>query len=113
MVQGKPLHHISKRKRVHQKLEPYPHPDPKKRFIDKAIYVAALVGPLFTLPQIYNIWIQHNASGVSVITWMTFTITSFFWFYYGYVHNEKPIIFSSILWIIMQSLVWVGTLVYA
>ncbi len=106
------LHHYHKRKRVHKKLEPYPHPDKFKRFMDKAIYVVAILGPIMTLPQVINIWINKNASGVSVISWSSYVILSLFWLTYGILHKEKPIIFTSVLWIILDILIAVGAVIY-
>ncbi len=57
------MHHLHKRKRVHEKLEKYPHPEKFKRFIDKVIYVFAIVGPLMNLPQLYKIWGDKTAQG--------------------------------------------------
>ena len=39
------IHHYHKRKRVHKKLEKYPHPDKFKRFFDKLIYFIGVFGP--------------------------------------------------------------------
>jgi uncharacterized protein with PQ loop repeat len=112
MPTGKPMHHISKRKRVHQKLEKYPHTDPKKRFIDKLIFAAALVGPMMTAPQSYNVWFLRSFEGVSIYTWLAMTVTSSIWFYYGFVHRDRAIMFSSSLWIFMNTSIWGGILIF-
>jgi len=59
-------HHQHVRKRIHQNLEKYPHPDPKKRFFDKLVYVAGIATPILTLPQLFEVWINKNAVGVSI-----------------------------------------------
>ncbi len=104
------FHHFQKRRRVHVKLEPYPHPDKLKRTIDLLIWPVIVLGLLMTLPQIKEVLIDRNVAGVSTITWATYVITSFFWFVYGWAHKEKPIIISSVLWIIANALVVIGTL---
>ena len=43
------LHHFHTRKRIHQKHEIYPHPDRWMNFMDKAIYVMGVFGPLMTI----------------------------------------------------------------
>ena len=48
-------HHLQTRKRIHKKLEVYPHSDKWKNFIDKLVYVAGVLAPIFTLPQAYKI----------------------------------------------------------
>ncbi len=106
------LHHFTKRKRGDRKLEPYPHPEPFKRFLDKAIYGVGVIGPIMTIPQIALVFGHKSAEGLSVITWVTYTILSLFWLMYGIVHKEKPIIISNILWILANGLVALGAFIY-
>lgn len=105
-------HHLHKRKRIHEKHEPYPHPNKWKRFLDKFVYVVGFFGPLLTVPQIYKIWIEGNASGVSLTTWSGFLAYAIFWLIYGIVHKEKPLIFAYILWVTTQTIVVIGILIH-
>jgi len=106
------LHHIHKRKRVHQKLEKYPHPDKWKNLMDKIIYVVAIFGPIMTIPQVMKIWVEQNPTGVSVISWSAYLLAAIFWLMYGVLHKEKPIIFTNILMIILEAFILVGILIY-
>ncbi len=106
------LHHHHVRKRIHQKHEPYPHPHKWKRFIDRAIYVVGLFGPIMTIPQLSKIWIEKNASGVSAISWAAYLVVAIFWVIYGVAHKEKPIIVISSVWIILELLIVMGILLY-
>lgn len=108
----KGLHHHHIRKRIHHKYEEYPHPHKFKRFIDRAIYVVGIVGPLMTIPQIVKIWVYQNASGVSLASWIAFSITSSFWLMYGIVHKEKPIIITYALWVLLKISIVIGILLY-
>ena len=106
------LHHFHKRKRIYRKHEPYPHPHKWKRFMDKAIYVIGILGPILTIPQIANIWIDKNATGVSIISSSPYLLTAIFWLIYGIMHKEKPIIFTFSIWIIFDILIVVGILIH-
>lgn len=105
-------HHFHRRKRIHLKHEKYPHPNKWKRLIDKVIYVVGIGAPLMTIPQLTKIWIEKNASGVSVISWASYLIAAIVWLIYGIAHKEKPIILAYSLWIIFEILIVVGTLMY-
>lgn len=107
------LHHFQLRKRIHEGLEAYPHPDKFKRVIDKLIFFVGLVGPIMTIPQVTNIWIDKNAAGVSLITWSTYVVTSIFWLMYGISHKEKPIIVTYTAWLFLDASVAVGTFIYS
>ncbi len=106
------LHHFHKRKRIHQKHEPYPHPDKFKRFMDKAILFVCIAAPLMTLPQVFKIWVQQNAAGVSVVSWAAYFVFAIFWLIYGVLHKEKPIIITNTIWLFLDVLIVVGTLMY-
>ena len=106
------LHHFHVRKRRYKKHEQYPHPNKFKRFLDKIIYLVAIVGPIMTIPQLMKIWVDKNAAGVSAVSWGAYFFISIFWVTYGIAHKDKPIIFSSSIWVILHGLVAVGTLLY-
>ncbi|MCH7567982.1 MAG: hypothetical protein IIA87_01040 [Nanoarchaeota archaeon] len=104
--------HFYKRKRIHQRHEPYPHPVRWKRIIDRVIYIAAFIGPLLTLPQVLKIWIGKSAIGVSIISWSFFLLLAFIWLIYGIAHKSKLLIFNNILWMLMDFLIILGVIVY-
>ena len=97
---------------IYENLEPYPNSNKWKRFLDKAVYYVAIIGPIMTIPQILMIWVEKNASGVSVVSWVSYMFIAIFWLLYGIVHNEKPIIFANCFWLVSSAIVVAGTLIY-
>lgn len=110
MAEG--LHHLHERKRIHQKHESYPHPEKFKRVMDNVVYAAGVLGPAMAIPQILKIWVEKNATGVSILSWSAFGILAIPWLIYGILHKEKPIILMYILWIIIDTLIVAGALIY-
>jgi len=110
MAQG--IHHLHKRKRVHQKLEKYPHHHPWIRFLDNFLLVIAVIGPLNNLPQIIKIFTSKTSSGVSTLTFSLFALFNIPWIIYGIAHKEKPIIIAFSLWFITNLTVVIGTIIY-
>ena len=106
------MHHFHIRKRVHENLEPYPHPNKWKRFMDKAIYVVGAFGLVMTLPQLMNIWVDQNAAGVSVVSWGAYLVCAIFWLAYGLLHRVKPIIYTNSVWIVLETMIITGALMY-
>ncbi len=107
-----PIHHYHVRKRVFHKDEPYPHPDRFKRLLDRSVYFVGVIGPIMTLPQLYMIWHNQNAEGVSIWTWGAYGFVSVFWFLYGTLHDEKPIVFTYSFWILVHAFVITGIILY-
>jgi len=106
------LHHYHVRKRIHKKHEEYPHPDPWKRIMDRAIYPIGALGPLLTIPQLLTVWIHKDTSGLSLVTWVSWVVIAFFWLAYGITHREWPIIMTYIGWIAVELGVVIGILLY-
>lgn len=104
-------HHFHIRKRIHEKFEPYPHPDKWKRFIDMLIYIGGIVSPVMTLPQLFKIWVEKNIVGVSLATWVAFLVGGLFWIAYGVIHKEKPIIFIYSLGTVINALIVAGIII--
>ena len=105
-------HHLSLRKRMHERLEPYPHPDAFKRFLDKIMMGVALIGPLATLPQVYQVFMTQDTKGLALVTWTVWVLLSCVWLVYGLLHKEMPIVLSNLIYIVLQGAVVSAILLY-
>lgn len=86
---------------------------PKKElFIDKIILIAAIVEPLFTLPQVILIFRNKDASDISIITWLGFNLMTLIWIWYALIHKEKIVLIYQLLFFIINCFVIIGALVY-
>ena len=101
------LFHFYSRKSSHKK-----HRSSFLKFIDRFIYLVVFVDIVMTIPQLLQIWLEKDASGVSAISWGAYILTSGFWLAYGLSHRIKPIVVSAILWIIIQLFIVIGVLIY-
>ena len=85
----------------------------RRQFFDKVMYVIGLFAPLMTVPQITKIWLSHDADGVSALSWAGYALGSTFWFVYGVLHKEKPIIICNGVAALLQFIVVIGTLTFS
>jgi len=106
------MHHLHKRKRVHELKEPYPHPDKWISTLDSLVFVIALFSVVMTIPQVLDIWVNKSAQNVSLVSWAAYLVAAMFWVVYGLVHREKVIIAVYILFAILDALVVLGILLY-
>ena len=88
------IHHIHKRKRIHQKLEEYPHKNKWVARFDKFLLVVAILNPMVTFPQISKIFRTKSAQGISTLTFALLAIFNIPWLIYGILHKAKPIIIA-------------------
>ncbi len=105
------LHHFHKRKRLERGVNPNANPS-LVLWMDRLITVVAILNPIFILPQLWDVWVDKQTQGVSVVSWTAFSIFSLCWLAYGLVHREKPLILSGLLLAILNGLVVVGVLIY-
>lgn len=107
------VHHLHKRKRIYKKKEPYPSPKFYKRLLDKVVFVAAIVSPIMTIPQLLVIWTKKDASSLSLPTWATYLIVASVWLIYGLAHKDRAIVINSILFVVIQSMIVLGIVIYS
>lgn len=106
------IHHIHKRKRRSKKLDATLPYNPLKKMLDKIIYIVCILTPVLILPQIWRIWSEQNAAGISLITYIGLMIGNIIWIIYGLVHKEKPIIMLYIALFVVNSAIAVGRVLY-
>lgn len=81
------------------------------RWVDRLAYLSILV-PLLTIPQFITIFVHHDASNLSLVTWFTYLVSAVYWTVYGMMHKALPIIVPNILMVIVDICVLVGILLY-
>lgn len=62
---------------------------------DDGMYIVALATPLLTVPQLLVVWTERQTAGVSLLTWVAYTVASGIWLVYGLVQHQKPIIIAQ------------------
>ncbi len=105
-------HHLLRRKRKARGLEPYPATTEWKRLIDKVVYLAGIVGPIMSIPQILEIYVGQNAAGVSPISWFSWALFNIPWVMYGFAHREYPIVLAYSLWFLVNITIGIGAVIY-
>ena len=67
---------------------------------------------LMTVPQVFTIWVDHQATGVSVVSWSAYFLSAILWFCYGLQKKDKNIYLPCVGWVILDAAVIVGALIY-
>jgi len=94
-------------KKIEKRLE--------KRFLpyfDLLFYSGGIISPLVTLPQIIKIFYYHDASGVSFLSWASYSFGAFLLLLYGIFHKQKPIVFLNAMCLPFYLVVTLGVLLY-
>ena len=67
---------------------------------------------VMTLPQIATIWIDRQAAGVSTLSWSAYLAAAIVWLWYGLRKRDMNIYGPCVGWILLDSAVVVGALLY-
>jgi uncharacterized protein with PQ loop repeat len=67
---------------------------------------------VMTVPQVWTIWIGHQAAGVSIVSWSAYLLSALLWFWHGLRKRDKNIYLPCIGWIAADIAVIAGALVY-
>ncbi len=79
--------HINKRKRKLKRKN-----TKLVSLFDHLVVAMGVINLFATMPQVYTIWHNQDASGVSSLSWGYYSVFSAVLLFYGIVHREKPII---------------------
>lgn len=84
----------------------------EKKQIDWLMWLAGFVGPISTIPQIFIIYTNQSATDISMVSWLLYASTTVVFLMYSVIHNLKPLIINSILWMAADLAVIVGIMIY-
>ncbi|MFZ1300994.1 MAG: hypothetical protein WAQ27_00205 [Candidatus Microsaccharimonas sp.] len=89
------------------------HIEKKKRLtnFDIVIIIASFLYPLTGIPQVIQIF-QGATDGVSIYSWVGFMCFSTLFLIYGFKHKIVPMMITNSIWILIDSLVVIGFLLY-
>ena len=65
-----------------------------------------------TLPQLYRIWSEKSAVNISLATWSTYLLVASIWLVYGLVHKDRAITINSFLFVVVQSVIVLGIVMF-
>ena len=79
------------------------------------MFLMGIIGPLATAPQLIKLYHthSHHAHGLSLSTWIAYSLLALLWFLYGLVHKNVPIWVGNSIGLVMDLLMVIGILIHA
>ena len=84
-----------------------------KTVMSRLLGVMSVFTMLMTVPQVLTIWVGHQAAGVSVVSWSAYLFSAILWFWYGLQQRDKNIYLPCVGWVVLDTAVIVGAVIYA
>ncbi len=101
-----------RRRKYHKNLKKYPNTDPKIQRLDNFMLVLGSMAPLFTIPQIINIYTIQDSAGLSPYTFALLALTNLAWLYYGFIHKDRQIMAAHTLFFLANAIILTGSLIF-
>src|SRR5712691_8130245 len=76
--------------------------------LEKVLRGISVFTMFMTVPQVLTIWVGGNASGVSLISWISYLLAACLWFVYGLQKRDKTIYLACVGWVLLDALVVIG-----
>jgi uncharacterized protein with PQ loop repeat len=80
--------------------------------LEKVLRGLSVFTMLMTVPQVLTIWVGGNASGVSLVSWISYLIAACLWFVYGIQKQDKTIYLACVGWVLLDAAVVIGVIVH-
>ncbi len=84
----------------------------EKTLINRTCALFAVLMPLTTIPQIFLLYSTKDASGLSLAMWLLYSIGCIPFLLFGIMYKHWQLIVLNVLWLIVQSIMIVGILLY-
>ena len=88
------------------------HGSQSDAFLRRMLGFMSVFSMLMTIPQVWTIWVNHQAAGVSAVSWSAYLLSALLWFVYGLRQHDKNIYLPCIGWIGLDVAVVTGAILW-
>jgi uncharacterized protein with PQ loop repeat len=81
-------------------------------FLRRILGFMSAFSMLMTIPQVWTIWVNHEARGVSIVSWTAYLFSALLWLVYGLRQRDKNIYLPCIGWIGLDVAVVTGAILW-
>lgn len=87
-----------------------PEGAPAQTPLEKLLRFAAVGTMLMTAPQAWTVWTSPEVSGVSLVSWVAYLLSSIAWLVYGIRKRDATLCFANGGWVAMDLAIIAGIL---
>src|SRR3954466_12773486 len=80
--------------------------------LEKILRGMSIFTMLMTVPQVWTIWVGHEAAGVSLPSWGAYLLSALLWFWYGFRKGDLNIYLPCVGWVGLDAAVIAGAMIY-
>lgn len=80
--------------------------------LERVLRLLSVLTMVMTVPQVLTIWVDGNASGVSMVSWASYLFAACLWFVYGIQKRDKTIYLACVGWVLLDAAVVIGIIIH-
>jgi uncharacterized protein with PQ loop repeat len=80
--------------------------------LESVLRAMSVITMLMTVPQVFTIWDDGNANGVSTMSWSAYLLSACLWLVYGLQKRDKTIYLACFGWIALDAAIVGGVIVH-
>ena len=88
------------------------HEQPSEAWLRRVLGGMSVFTMLMTVPQVWTIWVNHQAAGVSIPSWSAYLVSAALWFWYGLRKGDLNLYLPCVGWMGLDLAIIAGALVY-
>ena len=100
------MRHAIHHKKNKQKAQPKTGP------VDHLALIVGILQPFATIPQIWLVYTTGDVTSVSFFMWTAYNAASVILLLYGLKYRLPPIIWSNVLWLVVQTPMMIAVLIF-
>jgi uncharacterized protein with PQ loop repeat len=89
-----------------------PGESPSEAWLRRLLGSMSIFTMLMTVPQVWIIWVGHEAAGVSLLSWSAYLLSAVLWFWYGLRKGDRNIYLACLGWVGLDIAVIAGAVIY-
>jgi uncharacterized protein with PQ loop repeat len=87
-------------------------PVPPVGALERILGGVSILTMLSTVPQILDVWTGPGASGVSLVSWVSYLVAACLWLIHGLQKRDKSIYLACVGWIVLDAGVVLGIVIH-
>jgi len=83
-----------------------------KDAVEILIYPIAFVAPLALVPQVWQLYATQDATSLALSTWLVLGFLNLLWIFYAWVHRERPVMITNVMFGFLNFAIAFGVILF-
>ena len=107
------VRHVTRRRKKARKERGFPtRTSVLKDAVEILIYPIAFLAPLALVPQVWQLYATQDATSLALSTWLVLGFLNLLWIFYAWVHRERPVMITNVMFGFLNFAIAFGVILF-